>query len=147
MTNTVFFPGLGLEFTLDRVAFMLFGLPIYWYGILIASGMLLALLFAFRYARSFGIDADRMVDVILVSTVFSVLGGRAFYVAMAPFEYESFAQMGWNIKRLVKSPWIFIEVLELSGIKLQKQASHVFAMAKFILPTEYGLTSASPIQI
>ena len=93
MSYHVTFPGLGLEFTLDRVAFMLFGLPIYWYGILIASGMLLALLFAFRYARSFGIDADRMVDVILVSTVFSVLGGRAFYVAMAPFEYESFAQM------------------------------------------------------
>lgn len=93
MIYHVSFPGLGLEFALDRVAFTLFGLPIYWYGILIATGMMLALLFAFRYARSFGIDADRMVDVILISTVFSVLGGRAFYVAMAPFKYESLAQM------------------------------------------------------
>ena len=93
MIYHVSFPGLGLDLTLDRVAFTLFGLPIYWYGILIAAGMMLALLFAFRYARSFGIDADRMVDVILISTVFSVLGGRAFYVAMAPFKYESFAQM------------------------------------------------------
>ena len=93
MIYHVSFPGLGLDLTLDRVAFTLFGLPIYWYGILIATGMMLALLFAFRHARSFGIDADRMVDVILISTVFSVLGGRAFYVAMAPFQYESFAQM------------------------------------------------------
>ena len=93
MIYHVSFPGLGLDLTLDRVAFTLFGLPIYWYGILIATGMMLALLFAFRYARSFGIDADRMVDVILISTVFSVMGGRAFYVAMAPFKYESFAQM------------------------------------------------------
>ena len=93
MIYHVSFPGLGLDLTLDRVAFTLFGLPIYWYGILIATGMMLALLFAFRYARSFGIDADRMVDVILISTVFSVMGGRVFYVAMAPFKYESFAQM------------------------------------------------------
>lgn len=87
------FPGLGLELDVNRVAFTLFGMPIYWYGILIAVGMMLALLFAFRHARSFGIDADRMVDVVLIGTVFSVIGGRAFYVAMAPFEYESFAQM------------------------------------------------------
>ena len=93
MSYHVQFPGLGLEFDLNRVAFTLFGMPVYWYGILIAAGMLLALLFAFHYARSFGIDADRMVDVVLISTVFSVVGGRVFYVAMAPFEYESLAQM------------------------------------------------------
>lgn len=93
MIYHVEFPGLGLEFTLNRVAFTLFGMPIYWYGILIAVGMLLALLFAFHYARSFGVDADRMVDVVLVSTVFAVLGGRAFYVAMAPFAYGSFWEM------------------------------------------------------
>ncbi len=84
MSYHVTFPGLGLEFTLDRVAFMLFGLPIYWYGILIASGMLLALLFAFRYARSFGIDADRMVDVILVSTVFSMWRWRRLNTRALP---------------------------------------------------------------
>lgn len=36
MTNTIAFPALGLEFTLNRVAFSLFGLNIYWYGIIIA---------------------------------------------------------------------------------------------------------------
>ena len=34
MTRTVAFPGLGLEFHLNRVAFELFGLPIYWYGVI-----------------------------------------------------------------------------------------------------------------
>ena len=43
MTYHVQFPGLGLEFTLDRVAFTVFGMPIYWYGILIALGVVLAL--------------------------------------------------------------------------------------------------------
>ena len=38
MTNVVSFPGLGLEFALNRVAFTVLGRPIYWYGIIITSG-------------------------------------------------------------------------------------------------------------
>ena len=76
MTYHVQFPGLGLEFTLDRVAFTVFGMPIYWYGILIATGLALAIVFAFSHARRFGIDSDRMVDVILIGTVCAVIGGR-----------------------------------------------------------------------
>ena len=53
----------------------------------------LAIVFAFSHARRFGIDSDRMVDVILIGTVCAVIGGRAFYVATAPFEYASFAEM------------------------------------------------------
>lgn len=93
MINHVTFPGLGIELTLNRVAFTLFGMPIYWYGILIATGLTLALIFAFHYARSFGIDSDRMVDVILIGTVCAVIGGRTFYVATAPFEYQSIWEM------------------------------------------------------
>ena len=42
MINTVSFPGLGLEFELNRVAVSLFGHNIYWYGVIIAAGFLLA---------------------------------------------------------------------------------------------------------
>ena len=42
MVHVVSFPGLGLEFTLNRVAFEIFGRPVYWYGIIIACGLLLA---------------------------------------------------------------------------------------------------------
>ena len=42
MIHTISFPGLGLTFTLNRVAFTLLGRPVYWYGIIIASGLLLA---------------------------------------------------------------------------------------------------------
>ena len=93
MIYHVQFPGLGLECTVNRVAFTLFGMPIYWYGILIAPGMMLALLFVFRYARAFGVDSDRLVDVVLLGTVLSIIGGRVYYVAMAPFAYDSFMQM------------------------------------------------------
>ena len=42
MEQVIGFPALGLEFTLDRVAFNAFGLKdIYWYGIIIACGFAL----------------------------------------------------------------------------------------------------------
>ena len=58
------FPGLGLEFTLDRVAFHLFGRPIFWYGIIIASGMLLAVYLCSRWAPRFGIVPDHILDLM-----------------------------------------------------------------------------------
>ena len=93
MTYHVQFPGLGLELTLNRVAFSIGNFDVYWYGIIIAAGMLLAMLFAFRYAVDFGIDADRLVDVVLIGTVAAIICARAYYVIFAPFEYESFWQM------------------------------------------------------
>lgn len=93
MVNHVSFPGLGLEMEINRVAFTVFGVPIYWYGVCIALGLLLGMLYAFRYAKSYGIDADRMVDVIFVSTIAAIIGGRAYYVATSPFEYQSVWEM------------------------------------------------------
>ncbi len=93
MVNHVSFPGLGLEMEINRVAFTVFGVPIYWYGVCIALGLLLGMLYAFRYAKSYGIDADRMVDVIFASMIAAIIGGRAYYVATAPFEYQSIWEM------------------------------------------------------
>ena len=78
MTNLVQFPRLGLELEIDRVAFTLGGLNIYWYGLIIAAGLLLALVFAFHYAADFGVDADRLVDVVLVGTVCAIICARAY---------------------------------------------------------------------
>ena len=45
MEHVISFPGLGLEFTLNRVAVNLFGKDIYWYGIIICIGFILAALY------------------------------------------------------------------------------------------------------
>lgn len=74
----------GLEMDIDRVAFTLpfgeNGWPIYWYGILISLGFLLALIYAFRNTKRFGIDNDRLIDCILVTTPLAILGARAYYL-------------------------------------------------------------------
>ena len=84
MTNLVQFPGLGLSFELSRVAFSIGDMDIYWYGVCIAFGLCLALVFAFRRCTEFGIDADSMVDVILIGVVLGIASARLYYVAMAP---------------------------------------------------------------
>ena len=69
MTYHVQFPGLGLALTVNRVAVSIGGFNIYWYGVIIAAGMMLALLYAFRNAVDFGIDSDRLVDVVAIGLV------------------------------------------------------------------------------
>lgn len=93
MVYHVQFPGLGWEFTIDRVALSVGGFNIYWYGVIIAVGMLLALLYAFRNAVDFGIDSDRLVDVVAIGTVMAIVCARIYYVAMAPFQYQSVWEM------------------------------------------------------
>mgnify|MGYP002754559447 CR=1 FL=1 len=93
MTNLVQFPGLGLSFELDRVAFSIGGMNIYWYGVCIAVGMCLALVFAFRHSVEFGVDADAMVDVILIGVVMGILCARLYYVALSPYQYHSLKEV------------------------------------------------------
>ncbi len=93
MINNVSFPQLGIELEVNRVAFSIGGVNIYWYGICIALGMLLAIVFVLKKSRSFGVNDDRLIDVIMLSTIVAVVGARAFYVMFAPFEYESIIDM------------------------------------------------------
>jgi phosphatidylglycerol:prolipoprotein diacylglycerol transferase len=93
MIYHVQFPGLGLDLTVNRVALAIGGFNIYWYGVIIAAGMLLAMLYAFRNAVDYGIDSDRLVDVVAIGTVMAIVCARIYYVAMAPFEYQSLWDM------------------------------------------------------
>ena len=93
MSHLVSFPGLGLSFMVNRVAFTLGSVNVYWYGILIALGLFLGVMFAFRHCAEFGIDPDRMIDVIAVGTVMAIVCARAYYVAMSPYQYENIWQM------------------------------------------------------
>ena len=80
MTRTVLFPGLGLEFHLNRVAFTLFGLPIYWYGVIIALGFLLAVVFCYKMAPRFGIKPDDVIDLLFFAVPLAIIGARLYYI-------------------------------------------------------------------
>ena len=56
--HPIIVPGLGLTFTINKEAFSIFGLQIYWYGILIAFGFLLATFLALSDAKKYGIKSN-----------------------------------------------------------------------------------------
>ncbi len=84
MEHWVSFPNLGLTFDLQPILaqFSLFGIDItiHWYGVMIALGFFLAVVYAYVRAPQVGVDRDRMMDVVLVSTVVAVLCARLYYV-------------------------------------------------------------------
>lgn len=78
--SIITFPGLGLEFHLDRVAFHLMGRPVYWYGIIIAMGFLLAVGFCMRRAPHFGMTGDDLIDMLLFAVPLAIVGARLYYI-------------------------------------------------------------------
>ena len=77
--SAITFPGLGLSFTIDPVAFTLFGKPIYWYGIIIALGFVLAAGYGYRRAPQFGIPSEHILDMLLFAVPSAIVCARAYY--------------------------------------------------------------------
>lgn len=80
MTQIVSFPGLGFSFTISPDAFSIGGLTIKWYGIIFACAFLLGTLYVLKNTKKFGLDADRVMDVLLGAIIFGVIGARIYYV-------------------------------------------------------------------
>ena len=90
----VSFPGLGLEFNINHVALTIGGFEIYWYGIIIGLGLLLAMVYAFPKMKKLGVDDDKFVDVVIVSIIAGVIGARLYYVIFSnPSQYKTLADV------------------------------------------------------
>ena len=85
----------GIKVTVDPVAFTLTlgdrHWDIYWYGVIIATGFLLALIYGMTNAKRFGLDLNRMLDVVLVTTPVAILCARTYYVIFDGVKLESVA--------------------------------------------------------
>ncbi len=77
-----------MQFTGDRVAFNLFGIPVYWYGVVIVTGMLLAIFGASKLYKKIGGDEEHIYDVALWILPIAIIGARLYYVI---FEWEQFS--------------------------------------------------------
>ena len=82
------FPGIGLEVNPPR-GFTLFGdFNIRLYGVIIAIGMLLAVIYALRRCKQFGLTQDHLLDGVLWIAPFAILCARMYYCA---FEWDRYA--------------------------------------------------------
>jgi len=82
MTNSpISFPGLfgDWEFTAGEVALDI-GKGIYWYGIIIAFGVIAAVALCLRLKHRFGLTEDNLLDLVLLGVPASIVGARIYYV-------------------------------------------------------------------
>ncbi len=80
LSHYIEFPNIGWRFPLDDTMIQIGSFTIQWYGVLIAVGYLLAVLYGLKNAQRFGVDADRMIDAALVTTIVAFIGARLYYV-------------------------------------------------------------------
>ena len=78
----------------DPVAFTLFGMDIMWYGILIGTGFVLAIILCYKRAPKHGIQSDHILDFAIFLIPASIIGARAYYVI---FSWENYVGDFWKI--------------------------------------------------
>lgn len=76
----VSFPALGWEFKINPIAFKIGSINVRWYGIIIAVGLMLALVYAYFSAKRYNVDRNKLFDCVLVGLVTGVIGARLYYV-------------------------------------------------------------------
>ncbi|MFZ2539888.1 MAG: prolipoprotein diacylglyceryl transferase, partial [Oscillospiraceae bacterium] len=106
MQNIVEFPGLGLEFTLKN-SLLLGPITLSYYGMIIAFGLLLGLIYAFRNLKKVGVDPDKAIDCILGGIIGGIVGARLYYVAFSWSDYgidfSSFTAFWDTFSRIFKT--------------------------------------------
>ena len=96
-------------FRVDRVMFTIPGTDfnIYWYGFLIAVGLLLALIYGFKRMKTVGIDPDRATDAVIGGFLGAVVGARLYYVLFSLDNYTK-ADGSFDFKEMINFRDVFL---------------------------------------
>ena len=86
--SVISFPGLGIEWNPGK-DFNLGPVALHYYGILIAVGLMLAVLYGWKRSKEFGIKSDDLADGVLWVVPFAVLCARLYYCAFKWSDYAS----------------------------------------------------------
>ena len=74
---------------MDRVAFTIFGIDVMWYGVLIATGMLIGIALAIREAKRVGISEDDVLNIAIIAIPVAIICARLYYVI---FSWDYYSQ-------------------------------------------------------
>ena len=86
--SVISFPGLGISYLNPPAYFSVFGRNIYFYGVLIALGFVLAILYCARACPRFGIRADDFYDMMLWLIPAVIVGARLYFVLFRLEDYR-----------------------------------------------------------
>ena len=83
------FPGLGIHTDPPRtLPFSVFGKEIYLYGVVIAFGFVLAIVYARLRCKEFGVSFDSVTEAIIYCVPLAIICARIYYVAFSWDEYK-----------------------------------------------------------
>lgn len=85
----IIFPNLNLSFDINPVAFSIGNKDIYWYGIIITLGIVLALFLAWKNRDKQKIKWDDVTDFVLFAIPIGIICARLYYVV---FKWEYYSQ-------------------------------------------------------
>ena len=86
--SNIQFPSLGLEMNPPR-GFPLFGFEIRLYGVVIAIGLLLAVIYGLKRSKQFGLKEDDILDGVLGIVPFAIICARLYYCIFSWNDYKA----------------------------------------------------------
>lgn len=78
--QTITFPLLNLELNINKTAFEVFGVPVYWYAILIVASIAIALILSKIQNGKYGIKFEDILDLSIILIPISFICARIYYV-------------------------------------------------------------------
>ena len=123
-TSPISFPGLGIEVN-PSDGFFIGNFEIKWYAVVIAFGLLVAVLYAMRRCKEFGLTADDIYNIVFVGLPSAIVGARAYYVI---FEWKQYFGPG--------IPWYKCLMIRDGGL-----AIYGAVIAALLAATIYCMTS------
>ena len=88
MVNTISFPNIGISLSINRAAFSIGGLDVYWYGIIIGIGMVLAFIFGVREFKRCKLKQDDLLNMFLICLPAAIICARLYYVIFSFDQYR-----------------------------------------------------------
>lgn len=75
---------------MDSIAFSIFGIDVMWYGVIIAFGVIMAMVVANFLAKKRGLNFEIIIDAFLIVFPVSIICARLYYVIFEIENYNSF---------------------------------------------------------
>ncbi len=83
---------------MDPIAFQLFGISVRWYGLLIASAVIIGTLLALKETKRKSIEEEVFIDLLLYAIPFAIIGARLYYVIFSWDLYRDNPIEAFNIR-------------------------------------------------
>ena len=128
---------------ITRTGLVLFGLDIRWYGVLIAVGVLLAVLLAMRREKRLGLPRDTALDVTLIGVPLAIVCARLYFVAFSWDYYGVYPEKIFSIHEGglaiyggllggMLGGWLYARHKKLRFLRLADLAAPSFALGQAI---------------